>query len=73
MCNKAYSEKKSLLIHQRTHSGERPYVCDLCNKAFIANSTLIIHQLIHSSERPYTCDMCNKAYSEQPDNTSTHT
>ena len=31
MCNKAFSQQSSLIIHQCMHSGERRYVC---NKAY---------------------------------------
>jgi len=33
VCNRAYSDKISLINHIWKHSGERHYVCDVCNKA----------------------------------------
>jgi uncharacterized Zn-finger protein len=56
-CNKAFSQQISPISHQRIHSGERPYTCDVCNKAFSHQSNLVKHQRIHSGERPYTCDV----------------
>jgi len=64
MCNKAYSDKSSLINHKCIHSGERPYVCDVCNKEFSRQSNLI-RQRLHSGERPYVCDLCNKAYNDK--------
>ena len=27
ICNKEFNEKGNLIVHQRIHSGERPYKC----------------------------------------------
>jgi KRAB domain-containing zinc finger protein len=48
VCNKAFSDRSSQIKHQRVHSGERPYTCELCNKAFSDQSGLRRHQRINS-------------------------
>ncbi|KAM8800662.1 histone-lysine N-methyltransferase PRDM9-like [Rhynchonycteris naso] len=45
----------SHLRHQRTHSGEKPYVCRECERGFTQKSALLRHQRTHSGEKPYVC------------------
>ncbi|KAF2985357.1 hypothetical protein EK904_013198, partial [Melospiza melodia maxima] len=44
-----------LLLHQRTHTEERPFHCPHCGTGFRHKHSLLRHQLFHSGERPYEC------------------
>jgi len=52
-CAKAYSRLENLKTHLRSHTGEKPYVCEheSCNKAFSNASDRAKHQnRTHSNE-----------------------
>jgi KRAB domain-containing zinc finger protein len=47
-CGKAFSQKFNLIGHQRSHTGEKPYLCPQCGRAFAFKSLLTRHQRTHS-------------------------
>ncbi|XP_053622781.1 zinc finger protein 62 homolog isoform X2 [Plodia interpunctella] len=53
---------KGFPMHERTHTGERPYPCSVCHKLFRTYCGLYRHFLVHSGERKHLCAMCNKSF-----------
>ena len=61
-CGKTYKKPSLLRCHIYSHTGERPFVCNLCNKGYKRSDELRRHGKVHSDERNYPCDLCNRSF-----------
>lgn len=62
ICAKAFSVSTNLVVHMRTHTGERPYKCHVCSKSFARPGTLRDHLRVHTREKPYCCQLCGECF-----------
>ena len=64
VCTKSFCDKPQLITHSYTHTGQKPFKCDICSKSFSQLSQVTAHSYTHSGERPFKCDICSKSFSQ---------
>ncbi|KAM9356238.1 uncharacterized protein gzf1 [Pholidichthys leucotaenia] len=64
-CGKSLSSKAALLLHERIHTGTKPFECTECGSKFTQNSALKMHRRIHTGEKPFACDQCDARFTQK--------
>ncbi|XP_076471699.1 uncharacterized protein LOC143301361 isoform X2 [Babylonia areolata] len=68
-CGRLYTTMHHLKVHERSHTGDRPFKCETCGKRFATGYGLKSHTRVHTGEKPYSCTEagCGKAFKTSGD------
>ncbi|CRL04767.1 CLUMA_CG017827, isoform A [Clunio marinus] len=63
-CPMKFNSSEHLKRHFRTHTGEKPYKCDIegCDRAYAQSNDLLKHKKIHIGVLVYKCTICTDAF-----------
>nr|XP_042697410.1 zinc finger and BTB domain-containing protein 7A isoform X1 [Chrysemys picta bellii]XP_042697411.1 zinc finger and BTB domain-containing protein 7A isoform X1 [Chrysemys picta bellii]XP_042697412.1 zinc finger and BTB domain-containing protein 7A isoform X1 [Chrysemys picta bellii]XP_042697413.1 zinc finger and BTB domain-containing protein 7A isoform X1 [Chrysemys picta bellii] len=78
ICDKVIQGAGKLPRHIRTHTGEKPYECNICKVRFtslenctglvnLTQDKLKVHMRKHTGEKPYLCQQCGAAFAHNYD------
>ncbi|XP_077569992.1 uncharacterized protein zbtb48 [Stigmatopora nigra] len=63
ICHKVFKSKYYLKVHNRRHTGEKPFGCQKCGKHYFRKENLLIHELRHcAATQTFMCQTCSASF-----------
>lgn len=63
-CGVRLKQRKNLIAHMATHTGNKQHHCPDCPKTFLRASHLKSHSKVHTGDRPFKCDQCQRTFAQ---------
>ncbi|KAM4651650.1 zinc finger and BTB domain-containing protein 48 isoform 1-T2 [Discoglossus pictus] len=64
-CHKKFLSKYYLKVHNRKHTGEKPFECSKCGKRYFRKENLLEHEArncMSKNEQVFTCTLCSEVF-----------
>lgn len=61
---RAFRSRQKVLRHLQSHTGHKPFICEVCDQAFSEAAPLAAHMRRHNEEKPFICEVegCGKRF-----------
>ncbi|MEE6483603.1 hypothetical protein FKM82_013608 [Ascaphus truei] len=64
-CHKKFLSKYYLKVHNRRHTGEKPFKCTKCGRSYFRKENLVEHEArncMNRTEQVFTCTLCREVF-----------